>query len=128
MECELIPLEELREHERIIPSHLCELREEINGDGFIRNPIIADRTSMVILDGHHRYNVAVSLGLRRIPVVLVDYLSPEIKVYPRRKNIKVTKEIIIQRGVKSRPFPHKTTRHVIPGRPMNVMVPLEALV
>jgi len=128
MKCKLISLRDLKQHEKISQDHLFSIRDDIISDGFIRNPIIVDRDSGVILDGHHRYNAALEMGLKRIPTVLVDYLSSEIKVYPRRKNIKVTKEIIIQIGENGKLFPYKTTRHVIPRRPLNVKTPLKELV
>lgn len=43
-------------------------------------PIVVDRNSLTILDGHHRHQAAVILGLDKIPVILVDYLSEDIKI------------------------------------------------
>ncbi len=43
-------------------------------------PIVVDRSSLTILDGHHRHQAAVILGLDKIPVVLVDYRSEDIKI------------------------------------------------
>jgi hypothetical protein len=127
MKYKIIPLKGLKQHEKTMAGHVHEIRESINSERFMKSPIVVDKNTRIILDGHHRYNAALSLGLKRIPVILVDYSSPRIAVYPRRKNIKVTKEIIIQMGQKNRLFPPKTTRHVIPGR-KNVRVPLEKLI
>lgn len=73
----LVRISELIEHEEIDPLRLKELKKEILGDGFIRDPIIVDRNSNVILDGHHRLNILKSLHYSRIPVHYVDYLNDE---------------------------------------------------
>ena len=40
---------------------------------------------------------------------------------------KLTKEDVVRTALSGRVFPHKATRHVIPGRPLFLNVPLEAL-
>jgi len=76
----LIDLEELREHEEIRPEYLEELKCEILSDGILKMPIAVDRSTYIILDGHHRLHALRRIGCKRIPVVLVDYQSPEIEV------------------------------------------------
>lgn len=60
----------LKKHEQIINSHLKMLYITIKKDGYINNPIIVDKNTMIILDGHHRYNVLKLLGLSSSPVCL----------------------------------------------------------
>jgi len=60
----------IKQHERIRKSHLSELIREIKHDGFVRNPIIVDKNTMIILDGHHRFSAIKSLGLTSSPVYL----------------------------------------------------------
>jgi ParB-like chromosome segregation protein Spo0J len=49
---------------------LRKLIKEIKKDGFINNPIIVDRNTRIILDGHHRFNAIKFLGLALSPVYL----------------------------------------------------------
>ena len=43
-------------------------------------PIIVDEETNVILDGHHRYYSLLFLGISKIPVFYVKYMSDDIKV------------------------------------------------
>ncbi|WOE50728.1 ParB N-terminal domain-containing protein [Sulfuracidifex metallicus] len=70
--------------------------EDINYQNFERSlqeilkskkvsPIIVDSKTLLVIDGHHRLAALRSLGYRRIPVMLVDYDSPTVKVYGWRR-------------------------------------------
>ncbi len=74
-----IELEKLVPHEDVIRSRLLTTISNIKNTKAV-HPIIVDRRSMVILDGHHRYYSAKALGLKRIPAVLLDYKDERIKV------------------------------------------------
>ena len=91
-----IEIEELKEHEEIRPDYLEELKNEILSDGILKMPIAVDKKTYIILDGHHRLHALKKIGCQRIPVILFDYQSPEIKVLPHREGEIVTKEMIIQ--------------------------------
>ena len=41
-------------------------------------PIVIESEHHLILDGHHRFDVAKRMGLTRIPVVIVNYKDIEI--------------------------------------------------
>lgn len=110
----LIPLSELRPHEKIIHTHAKSLLKEIRADGVITHPILVDNKTKVILDGHHRYMVAKLLKLAKIPCIVVDYFDEQVvTMIPRRKKIVVTKEDVIQAGITGLLFPHKTTKHTL---------------
>lgn len=112
----------LKPHEMIDPFHLRELLEEIKRDRFLFFPVMVDRSSLVILDGHHRVGALISLGCQMIPAYLVDYTDDSIQVSSWRENFEVSKEEVIFRGLKGKPFPPKTSRHIwpwpIPRRPI----------
>ncbi len=50
----LIDLMTLKEHEQIRPEYLEQLKDEILSDGILKMPIAVDKTTYIILDGHHR--------------------------------------------------------------------------
>jgi hypothetical protein len=106
-------IEELREHEEIRPDYLEALKNEILLDGMLRMPICIDKNTCIILDGHHRLQALKRLGCKKIPVVLVDYQSPEIKVIPWREGETMTKEKIIDTALSGKRMPSKTSKHMI---------------
>lgn len=107
----------LARHEETLPDHLEALTREIERDGELRQPIVVDRRSLVILDGHHRLEAIRALGCALISVYLVDYADPSIAVEPRRPDIPVDKESVVRTGLSGHPYPPKTSRHVLPGGP-----------
>ena len=122
----ILPLDVLREHEEINACRLKEIVEEIKAKNAIV-PIVVDRKSRVILDGHHRMHAMKMLGYKMIPAILVDYNSSDVKVFARRKNIKVSKEAVVMHAMARKKFPPKTTRHVIKNKPQNIIIPLSDL-
>jgi len=109
----LVDLAALKEHEEIRPDYLEQLKNEILSDGILKMPIAVDKTTYIILDGHHRLHALKKIGCKRIPVILFDYQSPEIEVIPHRDGETVTKEMVIQTALAGRRMPPKTSKHMI---------------
>ena len=107
-------------HEGISKVRLKKLTREIVHDGILRKPVVVDRRTRVVLDGHHRCHVFLRLGIPTIPCYLVDYFDDKIIVTFRRSDIKnkLLKEIILQKVASGRLFPHKTTKHRLLNRPI----------
>jgi hypothetical protein len=124
---ELVENSSIKQHEMIREDHLKELIREIEKDGFINNPIIVDKKTRVILDGHHRFNAIKFLGLALSPVYLCDYKSEDIKIGSWRKGEKVTKEMVIEAGLSGKLLEPKTSKHSIPNRPVGMRIPLKSL-
>lgn len=103
----------LREHEQIESERLRQIREEIRREGRLRHPILVDKHSGVILDGHHRFRAYRELGFETIPCLLVDYHSEVVSVRSRRSDIAVSKAEVIRRALSGELFPPKTTRHIL---------------
>ena len=106
-------IEELREHEEIRPDYLEALKDEILGDGILKMPICIDKETCVILDGHHRLQALRRLGCKKIPCVLVDYQSPDIRVIAWREGEQITKERIVEIALSEKKMPSKTSKHMI---------------
>jgi hypothetical protein len=109
----LFEIEELKEHEEIRPDYLEELKNEILSDGILKMPICIDKSTCIILDGHHRLQALKKLGCKRIPVVQVDYQSPNISVIAWREGETMTKEKIIDTALSGKRMPSKTSKHMI---------------
>ena len=125
----LVETASLRGHEEVIPDNLETRTAKLLSKGFYK-PIIVDRESMVILDGHHKWTAATSLGLARVPVILVDYLIDEgvlVNVWPECGKESITKTEVLEMGVSGDVFPPKTSRHTLPFKIPSISIPLSDL-
>ncbi len=107
----LLKIDGLKPHEQTQSDRLRKLKKEILKDGFLEKPIIVDINTKVILDGHHRFNILRELGLKLMPVWLIDYQSEKIQVIAWKKEENVTKEDILQAGLTGKLLKPKTSRH-----------------
>ena len=125
----LVETVSLRGHEEVIPDNLETRTSKLLSKGFYK-PIIVDRGSMVILDGHHKWTAAKSLGLARVPVIMVDYLVDEgvlVDVWPDCGKESVTKTEVLEMGLSGDVFPPKTSRHTLPFKIPSIRIPLSEL-
>ena len=125
----LVETVSLRDHEEVIPDNLEIRTSKLLSKGFYK-PIIVDRGSMVILDGHHKWTAAKSLGLARVPVIMVDYLVDEgvlVDVWPDCGKESITKTEVLEKGVSGDVFPPKTSRHTLPFKIPSIRIPLSEL-
>ena len=115
----LIAIDKVKSHERTLSRRVATLVRQIKEEGSVRRPIIVDKRSLIVLDGHHRVAALRRLGAARVPAYLVDYQSSQVRVYLRRKylSMKMIKQAVVYSGMTGVEFPIKTTRHVINNRP-----------
>lgn len=88
------------------------LCDKIKKEGIWSVPIKVERSNHLVMDGHHRFEVAKLMGLRVIPALLYDY--DEVQVWSLRKNIIVNKEVILNNFKNGLMFPYKTAKHSFP--------------
>ena len=72
MKVELVPVETLLPHEQVEEHRVDNLEKMTLRWKAYTKPLLVDRKSGTILDGHHRTSVAHSLKLLCLPCVLVD--------------------------------------------------------
>ena len=116
---------DIKETEHHLPEKLPALKEKILSEGIWRVPITVEKSSLVVMDGHHRLQTAKSLGLSLIPCIMLGYES--VIVESRRPDILVTPEEIIRRGLAGDLYPAKSTRHIFSSE-YSCHVPLSELV
>ncbi len=94
----IVDLRRLRGHERIRPSLLKHLVDQIRRDGVLKRPIL-------VADGERR----------RIPVYLVEYESDAVRLgtWPDATVAVVDKAEVLRRAREQDLFPPKTTRHTV---------------
>jgi len=128
VEFSLVPLDSLRAHEQVVEEHVEELLEDIRCRGILIRPILVDKNTMVILDGHHRVEALRKLGARYIPAILVDYRDDSIvTVGSWRPGVRVTKDMVVKAGLSGELLPPKTSRHRVSFLIDDVNAPLELL-
>lgn len=86
-------------------------------------PIVLEKNSLSVMDGHHRLAAARLIGLRLVPSLLLEYTV--VHVVSSREGYVVTPDAIIERAVSHNLYPVKTTKHVFPFRIQNCNVPLK---
>ncbi|MEM2094306.1 MAG: ParB N-terminal domain-containing protein [Candidatus Bathyarchaeia archaeon] len=109
----VVSIEELRGHEDIDPAHLEALTTQIEADGILKKPIVADDCTRVILDGHHRVAALKKLGCRKVYVCFVDYASSRIVVEPGKSGKAMNKEVVLRAGLSGKLLPPKSSRHMV---------------
>jgi hypothetical protein len=129
-EVHLVPYEWLKQHEEIKPRNRDKLLEMTKRWGGFTKPLIVDKRTGAILDGHHRYSIAGELNLARVPAICVDYLADErieVDVWPASELKSITKQEVIDMRLSGNVYPPKTSRHTIADHLPPIHVPLEIL-
>ena len=125
----LVDTSSLLGHEEVIESNLNSRLVKLKSKGFYK-PIIVDSSSLVILDGHHKWTAAKEIGLSRVPVVIVDYLDDEsisVDVWPDSGRSSIKKHEVIEMGLSEGLFPPKTSKHTFGFNIPSIRIPLEEL-
>ncbi|AEM38552.1 ParB domain protein nuclease [Pyrolobus fumarii 1A] len=69
----LVPISELSVHEEVNPARVTRMARVILSSRVVEKPILVDEKTLVIIDGHHRYNALRAIGTRYAPAILLDY-------------------------------------------------------
>lgn len=130
-EVHLVDLPWLKPHEQVVSEHAVEelLKATIRWGAYV-SPLLVDRVTGAILDGHHRYHVGKRLGLRRVPAVLVDYAddhSITVDVWDGCGKHSLTKDEVLQMSLSPNVFPPKTSKHSFSDSLPPIVVPLTTL-
>ncbi len=116
MDIVLIKMSKLIPHEEIKQKKLSKLIDLVKKRGGFYEPILVDRETKILLDGHHRYNTALHLGLNLIPGIEVDYLEDEsiqVEPWPGKEEMEITKQSVLSMAKSGNLFPPKTSKHSI---------------
>ncbi|MAK40793.1 MAG: hypothetical protein CL993_03590 [Euryarchaeota archaeon] len=130
MKVDLVPVELLRPHEQTIDKKVNELEKMTHRWGAYVLPLVVDKRTGVILDGHHRHQVALRLDLLSLPCVCVDYLADdtiELEVWPNSSIDNLSKEDVINAGLSDTLFPPKTSRHRLSDHLPPIAMPISRL-
>lgn len=76
----LADVRKLYPHEETSPEFVDKLMKRMEKEGNVKHPALIDRNTQVILDGTHRFTALKKLGCRWMPVCLMDYKNPAIRI------------------------------------------------
>ncbi|CEG48337.1 transcriptional regulator [Plasmopara halstedii] len=130
-EVQLVDIKWLKPHEQVVSwERVNGLRKAILSWDAYTEPLLVDVRTGAILDGHHRYHVALQLRLQQVPAVLVDYLGDktiQVDVWPGCGRSQLTKEEVIAMALSPDVFPPKTSRHKFSESLPPISIPLSIL-
>jgi hypothetical protein len=122
---ELVSPGELRHIEGFSRRRVAWLREKVVREGRWTRALAIDEDHGLVMDGQHRMEVALELGLRRVPAVRYPYAAVEI--WSLRPKITFTWQDVVSRALAGNPYPYKTVKHRFPGETPACDIPLEEL-
>ena len=130
MKVELVTVETLLPHEKVEEHRVDNLEKMTLRWRAYTKPLLVDRKTGTILDGHHRTKVAVRMELKCLPCVLVDYLEDDgisVSVWPNSGRESIQKEEVIEAALSGNLFEPKTSRHMLSDHLPPISVPLARL-
>lgn len=112
MKIEMVDPRSLRHIEGFSKRRALWLREKIVSEGSWNKPIAIDDQHNLVLDGQHRMEVALALGLERVPAVKFSYAAVEI--WSLRPKYTFTWQDVVARALAGDIYPYKTVKHRFP--------------
>lgn len=110
---ELVDPRTLRHIEGHDEARVDTLLAKIVAEGVWTRPLYIERNHGLVLDGQHRLEVALRLGLARVPVQGFDY--HDVAVWTLRKELPVDVDTVIRRSLAGDIYPYKTVKHKFPA-------------
>lgn len=103
--------DKLLPHEHIDLNQVKNVLDSLETEKILKNAVVIDKKSWLILDGHHRFAALKKIWIKYIPTLSVDYNSDDIKLWFWREWFNDSKQQIIENAKKWILYPIKTTKH-----------------
>ena len=108
----VIPISTIIPHEEFNQEAVDQLTSRIKDTKSFTHPVLVDKKTGLLIDGHHRYNAMINLGAKSIPAYLINYSSPKLIAYKETPgNSVLSKKEILSRAIQNKLFPKKFTFH-----------------
>lgn len=128
----LVPVASLRHIEGFSAKRVAWLVAKMRKEQLWTRPVclapVKDKGGKVVhlvMDGQHRTEAALRLGLRDVPAQLFDY--QDIEIWSLRPSQVVTVELVMEKSLANDPYPYKTVKHRFTAPIPELSVPLSAL-
>lgn len=125
MKLEFVEPQVLRHIEGFSKRRVEWLQRKVLKEGVWTKPVALDDAHHLVLDGQHRMEVALLLGLKRVPAVKFPYSS--IEIWSLRPKYSFTWQDVVSRALSGDIYPYKTVKHRFPADLPACHVPLEEL-
>ena len=125
LKIEMIPVSNLKHIESFSPKRVNWLKDKILKEGVWRKPLSLDMEHYLVLDGQHRMEVAITLGLKFVPAVKYDYAA--VKLWSLRKKYEFDWKVVVERALEDNIYPYKTVKHMFTGEVPPCHYPLDEL-
>jgi len=126
-ELKLISLDLIVETEEHDSINANQLADTIVSLGFWTVPIAIECSTFAIMDGHHRFNAAKILNLKRVPCIVMDYNNSGVVLRSWRDDWDVTVSDVFRMVKDLKKYPLKTTRHLFNPAIKEVSIPINLL-
>lgn len=126
MNIELVEVDSLRHIEGFSERRVKWLKDKIRREGVWMKPLALDNEHNLVLDGQHRMEAAISLGLKRVPAVKFRYA--DVEVWSLRPKYEFDWNLVVERALSGDIYPYKTVKHRFPSPLPSCEYPLEELV
>lgn len=111
MNIKYIKPEKLVPHEHIDNNQVMNVLRSLETEKILKNAVVIDKNSKLILDWHHRFAALKQMWVRLIPTIEVDYDSDNIVLGFWREWFTDSKKDIVEKVKKGYLYPIKTTKH-----------------
>ncbi len=122
---ELVSPPGLKHIEGFDEARVLALRAKIEREGVWTKPLYIEATHGLVLDGQHRLQVSLRMGLARVPVQRFAY--HDVAVWTLRKEEPVDVATVIRRANAGDLYPYKTVKHKFPSVIDDCAIALEDL-
>lgn len=112
MKIVMIDPKRLRHIEGFSKTRVSWLRKKVIAEGVWTRPVALDDEHNLVLDGQHRMEVALALGLKRVPAVKFAYEN--VEVWSLRPRYTFTWKDVVERALTGDVYPYKTVKHRFP--------------
>lgn len=127
LKVELLSLDQLKPHEKFCAKNFEYWLAQIEEQQCWTNPILVDREHNIIMDGHHRYQIALQLKLKYIPCILISYDNQFLALSSYSDGTQINCKQIISAACCGRLMEKKSTRHCLAYSLPQVNIPLAIL-
>ncbi len=124
---QLLDVNKLRPHECVDNEYIMQLHKEILKAGYWSSPIIVDKENYIVMDGHHRLEVAKKIKLNRIPCVILAYQNNDVTVFHTNTDKAFDIAVIKDAAMTGNRLAKKSTQHRFNIEIEKINVPLEIL-
>lgn len=121
----LVDVAALKHIEQFDEARVQALMAKIQDEGIWTKPLYIERNHHLVLDGQHRLQVALRMGLSRVPAQGFDYA--QVHVWTLRKEEPVSIPEVITRANAGRLYPYKTVKHKFPSVVHSCHIPIGEL-